>query len=163
MSDLIWNYRKDLNQRIPVLTMRPTWAWAFHQKVLCFQNRTWDTFYRGPIWLHAALDERVSEYAEIRAQLLDYVDAVPPRQDIAQFYRSRVFGLAVLEGMTDTHGEPAHQWRFHPTIPFMKNFVEWKGHQRLWKLPLEVELRCRKELPTWGLPLSDPAFSRIEG
>lgn len=45
------------------LSIKPSWAWAILHLRKRIENRTWWTFWRGPLFLHASAQEKAREWA----------------------------------------------------------------------------------------------------
>lgn len=52
---------------LPCLSLHQPWAWAVGEGLKHFENRTWQTRYRGPLLIHAAKSVSVTEYAKAKA------------------------------------------------------------------------------------------------
>ncbi len=54
------------SERIPALSIRAPWAWAITQAGKEVENRTWDTTYRGRLYIHASRGGTSAECDEIQ-------------------------------------------------------------------------------------------------
>jgi hypothetical protein len=117
------------------LSVRQPWAWAIiagHKK---FENRKWQTPYRGSLFIHAGKEMRQSEFEDV----LRYAGEdgfTPP--EIAQLNRGGIIGrVDLVEIVADGDGDPwfsgPYGWRLKKprSLPFRR----WIGQQRLFDVP----------------------------
>lgn len=95
-----WNIL-DAGVVIPVLTVQPIWGWAVSFANKRIENRSWPTDYRGPFWLHTAVDQRCSIYEDacvtIRANIRHRPELTIPSP--GNLLTNSVLALCLLEGM----------------------------------------------------------------
>jgi hypothetical protein len=114
------------------LSIRQPWAWAIiagHKK---FENRKWQTPYRGSLLIHAGKEMRQSDFEKMLRYAREDGFA-PPR--MAQLERGGIIGHVDI--LTDGKG---NKWFSGPYGWWLENphalpFRPWTGQQRLFDVP----------------------------
>lgn len=93
------------------LSIRQPWAWAILHAGKRIENRTWKTFHRGEILIHAGKGITNDEYRDFalwyRQTFRDAIE-VPP---LEQMERGGIVGKARIVGCVDRSADP---WFFGP-------------------------------------------------
>lgn len=89
------------------LSIRQPWAWLITMGYKPVENRTWETFYRGPVAIHASQGMTRDEYDQCAAFLrshpaMRHID-LPKPEDLQ---RGGIVDKANLVGCTRVHESP---------------------------------------------------------
>ena len=119
------------------LTIRQPWAWAILYAGKDVENRRWQTSYRGPLLIHAALDPDPGGVTRLLWTMADPEAFGQPRQALEA--RGAIIGLVhLVDIVTDSPSRWAetrsYHWRLEMPAP-VDPPVPCRGHQRLWSPP----------------------------
>ena len=122
------------------LSIRQPWAWLITAGYKPVENRTWETFYRGPVAIHASQGMTRAEYDGVVSflltcdQLLHIIDALPEPQDLP---RGGIVGKANLVACTRAHESPFFFGPFGHVLQGAEpvHFQPCKGALGYFKLP----------------------------
>jgi len=109
------------------LTIRQPWAWAITHGYKKFENRTWQTSYRGPLLIHAG--------RRFDQEGLDWIKATFPNLPMPeQFQQGGFVGMCKL---VDVVTESASPWFFGPFGFVLSDvqrveFIPWRGQLRIF-------------------------------
>lgn len=127
------------------ISIRQPWAWLIVHGYKPVENRTWETFYRGPVAIHASQGMTRAEYDGAVSFLLTcdplmhILDALPAPEDLP---RGGIVGKANLVACTRAHESPfffgpfAHVLQGAMPVPFQP----CKGALGYFKVPQGVVL-----------------------
>jgi len=142
----------------PALSLRQPWLWAVLELDKDVENRRWNTRYRGPVWLHAALGctkaEIVSALAWMtESRLMNPSDERWPGLEHVE--RGGVCGVAdIYDVVLPTHreplgaidrGAPARPWHMREQYGLLLRnvrrveLVPCRGALGMFRLPPDVE------------------------
>ena len=116
-------------RNIPAISVRQPWAWALIHGPKRIENRTWVTGYRGPLLIHAALDDADLEWSERFAEIPDLIDF------------GAIIGIVDLVDCVHLAGAPADEFATGPYCWITANprpiepAFECKGGFKLWQPP----------------------------
>jgi len=115
------------------LTVCQPWAWAIIFGPKRIENRTWKTFYRGPLAIHAGKSK--SHLSET----LNDGTATPPDLTFGAFLGvvELVDCVPVNEAPADPFAEGPYCWLLEDPKPLPKP-LPWRGAQLLWKAPEQI-------------------------
>jgi hypothetical protein len=120
------------------LSIRQPWAWAIiagHKK---YENRIWETSYRGPLLIHAGRAFYEDEYRSVLKRARRDSFTVPDRE---AFERGGIIGLVdLVDIVTKAKRDPwfagPFGWRLENPRPLL--FTPWTGQQKLFNVPDEA-------------------------
>lgn len=78
------------------LSIRQPWAWLIVNGFKDIENRDWETFYRGPVLVHAGLTMAARYYDEVQLWVDDTFNIQLPEP--GELQRGGVVGLATITG-----------------------------------------------------------------
>lgn len=124
--------------RMAISMMQP-YAWLFVNGILRIDDRTWNTSYRGPLWIHASTSLHQELYDSLRASTsieipplerfkkgglvgrVDLIDVVPP-------------GSTQYPSKIRAHGGPGGYYGFVFANPLKIPFEKMRGRPGLFKV-----------------------------
>jgi hypothetical protein len=123
----------------PVLSVRQPWAELILADLKRYESRTWETRYRGPLWLHAprSIDRSVEFHSADQLTVGAVVGVIVLREIV----RLRPNDPAEFDSL----GGPVY-WSVRPLYR-LERPVECAGKLNLWSLHPRALRACRQQLP----------------
>lgn len=122
---------------VKALTIRQPWAWAVVYAGKDVENRRWQTFYRGPLLIHAAKENDPAGIASVLWTMADPGAFGQPRSGFEA--RGAIIGMAYLADiLIDSASRWAQPNRFHWLLEFPAPVdppIGCSGMPRLWTPP----------------------------
>ncbi len=134
------------------------WAWLMlelppeHRKDV--ENRTWNTRFRGDVWVHASKGMTADDYAgalDTAAEILGYIPRAPSFHDIKRGGIVGRFRIVEVVPPRDPRAvgdlrvlPPPRRWHFPDQFGFVVRdaravpFVPCKGALGFWRVPTDV-------------------------
>lgn len=118
------------------LSIRQPWAWLIVNGHKDIENRTWESFTRGPILIHAGLGMTKDEYFSAQRTAMDVIGEsfILPRFD--ELPRGGIVGQAMLTACVRQHSSG---WFFGPFGFVLEQatplpFESMKGRLGFWEV-----------------------------
>jgi hypothetical protein len=136
--------------RIPALTICQPWAWLIADGIKRVENRSWETRYRGALWIHAGKSRKMLAVAgELRDAGFDVPDdlefgAIVARVqvvDCVPYDEARLFG----DLRSDPFASGPYCWVL-TRVERLPRPVECVGALSLWQPGDEVRRECEEQL-----------------
>jgi len=123
------------------LTVKPLWAWAIMHGHKRYENRTWITRHRGPLWIHAGRFRR--EDYDQAAEILRAAKIEPPSPEelpcgviLGSVQLTQCLTVHVL-GQHEPFADGPYAWELHAPrlLPF---HCPARGLVGVWKVPADI-------------------------
>jgi hypothetical protein len=125
---------------VKALTIRQPWAWLIVNGHKDIENRTWPSYRRGPILIHASKGMTRAEYEEVADMLAWQPGIYEQKIELPAFEaleRGGIVGMATIAGCVTKSDSP---WFFGPHGFLLRDvqklpFIEFKGALGFFDVP----------------------------
>lgn len=138
------------------LSLRQPWLWLVLYAGKWIENRKWNTFYRGPVLLHASARMTRKDYDDAQRFLDErHFDVKMPQFDDISLRRGGFLGRAMIRSviypgcvpsLLPPYGSCGQRWHMHEQHGFVLDnvatfeMVPWPGSLGLFNVPDDLFL-----------------------